>query len=329
VSQLRLRFLKREGEMEFKRVTCIGAGLVGHGWATLFATRGREVVLYDMSETLLAEALQAIKQNLKFLETHELIGKGEAGAALARIKITTDMDRAVSRADYIQESVPDDYDIKKSVFRELDRESPAKAILASSASGLLMTEIQKEVTKPDRCLLVHPLLPVHLIPCVELAGGRQTSQQTLESVFKFMQKLGKSPVLLNREVPGYIVNRLQAALLREAMDLVDKGVASAEDVDNAFRMGVGLRDPIIGPLLRVHLAGNGIERFIQNYSRSYQNRWESMEAWTSIPPSAAEAVKKGIRAMKIVRHKTMDEIKRLRDEKLVQILKIVNQDSLR
>ena len=312
--------------MEIKRVTCIGAGLVGHGWATVFAARSRDVILYDMSGSLLAKALEIIEQNLIFLETNALIGQGQAGAALARISITTDMDEAVCQADYVQESVPDDYEIKKSVFRELDEKSPINAILASSASGLLMTEIQKAVTRPERCLLVHPLLPVYLIPCVELAGGRQTSQQTLEGVFEFMQNLGKSPVLLHHEVPGYIVNRLQAALLREAMDLVDKGVASAEDVDTAFRMGVGLRDPILGPLLRVHLAGNGVDRFIENYACSYQNRWESMDAWTSIPPSAAEAVIKGVKEMKIVRRKTMDEIKRWRDEKLVKILKIVKED---
>ena len=314
--------------MEIKRVTCIGAGLVGHGWATVFAARGRDVILYDMSGSLLTKALETIEQNLIFLETNALIGQGEAGAALRRITVTTDLDEAVFQAEYVQESVPDDYEIKKSVFRALDEKSPANAILASSASGLLMTEIQKAVTKPERCLLVHPLLPVHLIPCVELAGGRQTSRQTLETVFEFMQNVGKSPVLLNHEVPGYIVNRLQAALLREAMDLVDKGVASAEDVDTAFRMGVGLRDPILGPLLRVHMAGNGIDRFIENYARSYQNRWETMAAWTSIPPSAAEAVKKGVKEMKIVRHKSMDEIKTWRDKKLVKILKIVTESEL-
>jgi 3-hydroxypropionate dehydrogenase (NADP+) len=141
-----------------------------------------------------------------------------------------------------------------------------------------------------------------------------------------MKELGKTPVVLNREVPGYIVNRLQAALLREAIDLVDKGIASAEDVDKAFCMGVGLRDPLIGPFLRIHLAGDGVERFIENYSRSYQYRWETMETWTSIPPSAAKAIVKGVNEMEVVRTKTLEEIKSWRDEKLAKLLKVIHGD---
>jgi 3-hydroxypropionate dehydrogenase (NADP+) len=140
-----------------------------------------------------------------------------------------------------------------------------------------------------------------------------------------MEKIGKIPVVLNREVPGYIVNRLQAALLREAIDLVDKGIASAEDVDKAFCMGVGLRDPIIGPLMRACLAGGGIERFFENYARSYSYRWKSMETWTELPASAAEKVARAVNEMELIRSKTMDEIKRWRDEKLVKIIKIVQE----
>src|SRR3990172_5779546 len=127
-----------------------------------------------------------------------------------------------------------------------------------------------------------------------------------------MKNLGKVPVVLKREVPGYIINRLQAALLREAIDLVDKGVASAEDVDKAFCMGIGLRDPIIGPFLRIHLAGGGVERFIENFSQSYRNRWETMETWTSIPPDAAKKVIKAAGEMEVIRTKTLEEIQNWR-----------------
>jgi 3-hydroxypropionate dehydrogenase (NADP+) len=128
-----------------------------------------------------------------------------------------------------------------------------------------------------------------------------------------MERLGKAPILLKREVPGYIINRLQAALLREAIDLVDKDVASAEEVDKAFCLGIGLRDPIIGPLLRIHIAGNGVERFIENYSESYRHRWETMETWTSIPPSAAKKIVRSVKEMEVVRTKKLEEIKRWRD----------------
>ncbi len=305
------------------RVTCVGAGLIGREWATLLSSEGFEVVLQDLSETALEKSITGIRSNLLFLETSNLLKRGEAEAALKRIKTRKSIGDAVRHADYVQESVPDDYDLKKQVFGEMDAAAPEHAILASSSSGLLMTEIQKVAARPWRCVSVHPVLPVYLIPLVEIAGGGQTSGETLIAAHDFMKALGKFPVLLKREVSGYIVNRLQAALLREAIDLVDKGVASAEDVDKAFCTGIGLRDPLIGPFLRMHLAGGGIERFIENFSQSYRHRWETMETWTSIPPSAAEKIVRGVREMGVVREKTLEEINHWRDEMLVKLLNLI------
>lgn len=311
--------------MDIRNVSCIGAGLIGQNWATLFSSKGLEVTLHDVTQGILEKSINQIGANLDFLEAKSLLKPGEARIALQRIKATTDIAKAVAHADYVQESVPDNYDIKKQVFQELDALAPHHAILASSASGLLMTDIQKAVTKPERCVLAHPMLPAHLIPLVEIVGGEHTSSSTVKATRDFMKRIGKTPVVLNREVPGYIVNRLQAALLREAIDLVDKGVASATDVDTAFCMGIGLRDPIIGPFLRIHLAGSGVERFIANFSRSYQYRWETMETWTSIPPSAAKSIVKGVNEMEMVHTKTLDEIKSWRDDMLVKILKLLRE----
>jgi 3-hydroxypropionate dehydrogenase (NADP+) len=260
-----------------------------------------------------------------FLEANNLLKTGEANAALKRIKTSTHLG-AVCDADYIQESVPDDYDIKKQVFKEMEVAAPRHTILASSSSGLLMTEIQKATTRPERCVLVHPVLPVYLIPLVEIVGGEQTSRETVMAAYDLMRRLGKIPALLKREVPGYIVNRLQAALLREAIDLVDKDIASAEDVDKAFCMGIGLRDPIVGPFLRIHLAGSGVERFIENYSQSYRHRWETMETWTSIPPLAAKKMIKSVKEMEVVRSKSLDEITSWRDKMLVKLLKVIKEE---
>ena len=311
--------------MDIHKVVCVGAGLIGQGWATLFSSAGLEVILQDVTETLLEKAMEGVKSNLIFLEANHLLKQGEAEAALKRIKMSRLIGEAVRNADYVQESVPDHYDFKKQVFREMDVAAPDHAILASSSSGLLMTEIQKTTTRPQRCVLVHPVLPVFLIPLVEIAGGEQTSRETLIATYDFMKRLGKIPVLLKREVAGYIVNRLQAALLREAIDLVDKDVVSAEDVDKAFCMGIGLRDPIVGPFLRIHLAGDGVERFIENYSQSYRYRWETMETWTSIPPSAAKKIVRGVKEMGIVRSRTLEEIKNWRDGMLVKLLKVIRE----
>jgi len=310
--------------MGIRKIACVGAGLIGQGWATLFSSEGFEVILQDVSESVLKESIRGIRSTLMFLEANNLLRQGRTDTVLGRIKTCTHIRDAVCEADYVQESVPDSYEIKKQVFKEMDGAAPNHAILASSSSGLLMTEIQQATKRPQRCVLVHPMLPVHLIPVVEIVGGEQTSRETVMATYHFMKELGKTPVLLKREVPGYIVNRLQAALLREAISLVDKNIASAEDVDRAFCMGPGLRDPLVGPFLRIHLAGKGVEGFIENYSQSYRYRWETMETWTSIPPSAAKEVVKEVREMEVVRTKTLEEITNWRDEMLIRLLKVVH-----
>jgi 3-hydroxypropionate dehydrogenase (NADP+) len=315
-----------ETSMDVSKVACVGVGLIGQGWATLFSSQGLEVILQDVTKTFLEKSMSRIQSNLMFLESNNLLKQGEAHVALKRIKTTTDIREAVCQADYVQESIPDHYDMKKQVFKEMDASVPHHAILASSSSGLLMSEIQKATKRPQRCLLVHPMLPVNLIPLVEIVGGEQTSQETVIATCNLMKKLGKIPVLLKREVPGYIVNRLQAALLREAMSLVDEDIASAEDVDKAFCMGIGLRHPIMGPFLRIHLAGKGVERFIENYSESYRYRWETMATWTSIPPSAVKKTITGVKEMDVVRTKTVEEIETWRDEMLVKLLKVIREE---
>jgi 3-hydroxyacyl-CoA dehydrogenase len=311
--------------MKIQTVACVGAGLIGRGWATLFCSKGLKVTLCDVTEDVLHHSLDHVSSSLRFLEANNLLEPGEASVALKRIRPTTDLAEAVASADYVQESVPDNYDIKKSVFREMDAQAPDYAILASSASGLVMTEIQKVTKRPQRCVLAHPMLPAHILPLVEIVGGEQTSPDTLVTTQEFMKAMGKTPVVLNREIPGYIVNRLQAALLREAIDLVDKGIATAEDVDTAFCTGIGLRDPLLGPFLRIHLAGDGVERFFEHLSRSYQYRWETMETWTSIPQSAVKAVVQGVKEIEIVKEKTLEEIRQWRDEMLVRILKVLKE----
>jgi 3-hydroxypropionate dehydrogenase (NADP+) len=314
--------------MEIHNTACVGTGLIGSEWAALFASRGYEVMIQDRDEPFLEKALGRIESNLRFMDEHELLEAGNVKDSLARIKSTRDIAEAVANADYVQESVPDNYAIKKPVFREMDAAAPPSAILASSASGLLMSEIQPAVSAPERCILVHPMLPAHLVPTVEIAGGRRTSPEIVAATRSFMEKLGKTPVVLKKEVSGYIVNRLQAALIREAIDLVDQGVASPEDIDTAFCQGIGLRSPITGPFLRMHLAGEGIADFLANFMESYRYRWESMATWTTVPESAIKAVVEGTEAMDIVKKKSLAEICSWRDEMLVKLLRTVKEGRL-
>ena len=305
-----------------KNVACIGSGLIGQGWATLFAAAGFSVMMQDISDEKLNNALEQVRLNLIHLEDNGRLQIPTAADAHKLIRTTLSLAAAVKDADYILESVPDKYSAKKPVFKEMDALAPPDTILASSSSGLLMTEIQTAVTRPQRCVLVHPFLPVHLLPLVEVVGGERTVPQTVEITCRLMEKIGKSPVRLKKEVSGYIVNRLQAAILREAMDLVAGGVASAEEVDQAFCTGMGMRDPFIGPLLRAHLAGNGIESFVEHYAESYRLRWESMATWNTVSPRVREAVVDSVNQMPIVRDHSLDDIKNWRDKMLMEILKL-------
>ncbi len=307
---------------EIKNVACVGSGLIGQGWATLFAAGGYTVAMQDLTDDKLERAVRQINLNLGFLEDNGRLLQGAAGAAYNRIRTTTNLNEALKDADYVQESVPDNYQAKKMIFREMDARAPFQAILASSSSGLLMSEIQKVATRPERCLLVHPFLPVHLLPLVEVVGGDQTDPETVQATCELMEKIGKMPVQLKKEVPGYIVNRLQAAVLREAIDLVASGVAGAEEVDRAFCAGMGMRDPFIGPLLRAYLAGDGIESFIEKYSASYSVRWESMAAWKEIAPPQRDALVKSVHDMAVVRENSLEKIQNWRDKMLIEILKL-------
>jgi 3-hydroxypropionate dehydrogenase (NADP+) len=308
-----------------KKVACVGTGLIGQGWATLLAAAGYRVTMQDINNDILKSACEQVRKNLIFLEDNDRLQAQTAADAHQLIRTTLTLGEAVKDADYVLESVPDKYETKKPVFREMDTLAPPDTILASSSSGLLMTEIQTVVARPQRCVLVHPFLPVHLLPLVEVVGGEQTVPETVETTCRLMEKIGKTPVRLKKEVSGYIVNRLQAAILREAMDLVASGVASAEEVDQAFCTGMGMRDPFIGPLLRAHLAGNGIENFVAHYAGSYRLRWESMATWSTISASLRDAVVDSVKAMPSVRDNSLEEIKCWRDQMLIEILKLDRQ----
>lgn len=307
---------------EIKNVTCIGSGLIGQGWATLFAGAGFSVTMQDISDDKLKTALAQVRLNLIHLEDNGRLKSETAAGAYKLIRTTLSLAEAVKDADYILESVPDKYSAKKPVFKEMDALASPDTILASSSSGLLMSEIQTAVTRPQRCVLVHPFLPVHLLPLVEVVGGEQTAPETVEITCRLMETIGKAPVRLKKEVSGYIVNRLQAAILREAMDLVASGVASAQEVDQAFCTGMGMRDPFIGPLLRAHLAGNGIESFVEHYAESYRLRWGSMATWNSVSSQVRDTVVDSVNAMPVVRDNSLEEIKNWRDKMLMKILKL-------
>ncbi|MEM2882338.1 MAG: 3-hydroxyacyl-CoA dehydrogenase NAD-binding domain-containing protein [Candidatus Bathyarchaeia archaeon] len=306
--------------MRVDRVACIGSGLIGSGWAVVFASKGLEVRLHDVSESKLKGALSVVREKLEFLARNRLI-PGGVEELIERVSASTDLREAVEDADYIQESVPEDYGAKRRAFAEISKWAPRDAIIASSTSALLISKIQRAARGPERCLTAHPWNPVYLIPLVELVPGELTSKSTVEAARGFMEGLGKAPVVLRRDVPGHLANRLQAAILREAMDLVDKGIATVGDVDKAVRLGPGLRWALMGPFMIFHLAGGegGMRRSFDILGPSYELRWRSMSSWTSIPPSAR---RKALRQMgALLKGKGPGGLPERRDEALVKLLR--------
>lgn len=309
--------------MEIRKVACVGAGLVGHSWALIFALKGFSVSLHDVNNNILTDAIRSMNSDLEFLAENNLVELDHIRGVLSRVKTTTNLAKAVEAVDYVQESVAERYDVKQSVFKEIDTYAPEHTILASSASGLLMTEIQKATKRPHKCVLVHPWNPPMLMPLVEIAGGKETSNETIQIAYNLMLKLGKVPVILRKELPGHIANRIQAAVLREAIDLVDKGIATVEDVDRAISAGPGLRWAIMGPFLIHHLGSKGIEGFFESLGPSYVHRWKSMATWTSIPPPAIKKVVKGVHEIELVQSKTMEEIVKWSHYRLAELLKVL------
>jgi 3-hydroxyacyl-CoA dehydrogenase len=253
------------------------------------------------------------------------IEKSQVPLALKKISLTTNLQEAVQDADYIQESVFENYEVKKKVLKSIDSAAPDHALFASSSSGLLMSELQQVVKQPDKCLIVHPWNPPHLLPLVELVPGKNTSSYTISKAYAFMSKIGKQPVIVKKEVPGHIANRLQAAVWREAIDLVDRGVCSVEDVDKALVAGPGLRWAFMGSNLTLHLGGGsgGLRYFIEHLGPAFSAWWKDMSAWDKIPTSGATKIIQGIEEINCMKSMTPTSLAEWRDTKLLQLLKLL------
>jgi len=312
------------------RIACVGTGVIGRSWALLFALRGHEVNLYDVSEEVLRNARVYARSWLEAFTLKEKWEKKKLEETMARLRPTTNLRAAVEGVDYVQESTPEDLGLKKNAFREVSLIAKPSTILASSTSGLSMSEIQKASLRPERCITVHPINPPHLIPLVEIVRGRETSEDSVRRVYDFMSALGKTPVVLRREVPGFIFNRLSAVLWREALDLLDKGVATAEDIDKVVSSALGLRFAVMGPFLTYHLGGGekGLEYFIEHLGPAFSDWWRSMATWTTIPSSAAEKAVEGVEQMESVKEKPYNTLIAHRDERLMELLKLLHGWSL-
>lgn len=248
-----------------KKITAIGAGAMGAGTAQCFAMAGYPVRLYDISETSIANGLKTVETSLADYRRHGLVQAAEIPAIMARITPTTSLEKAASDADFIIESVVEKLEVKQQVFGELDKLCSAETIFATNTSGLSPTAIATNLARRDKFVVTHFWNPPQLLPLVEVVPGEATSEATMRTAYDLMKKIGKQPVWLKRECPGFVGNRLQLALLREALHLLAEGVASAEDIDLVVETSLGRRLSVTGPIKSADMGGLDVFRSIFSY----------------------------------------------------------------
>ena len=308
---------------DIKKVVCIGGGTIGASWATYYLWKGLNVYIQDINEEALERAKELIKSNMNFLVEKGIITKEMRQEAEKQAVYTVDIKEALTGAQFVQESAFESYEVKQKIVSELDEYAP-EAIYASSSSGLLISEIQKLSKFPERCIIAHPFNPPHLIPLVEIVKGEKTSDQTATIAYDFFKSIDKEPIIVDKEVPGHVANRISMAVWREAADLVLNGVCSVEDVDKAVCYGPGLRYALMGPHLIWELSNpKGIAATIEHIGPSMNTWLADMADWKRLPENVGEAMKEGLKEVTV--NTTPDQLKAWRDDKLIEILKQVGK----
>ncbi|MCL4371134.1 MAG: 3-hydroxyacyl-CoA dehydrogenase NAD-binding domain-containing protein [Chloroflexi bacterium] len=306
-------------------VAVVGAGNTGASWAGLFAAHGYAVRIFDQSQTAMSRALSRATAAAEFLAHKGLANPAVVQKGLSLIMPAGNLESAVDGVCLVQESVTDDLAVKRALFAEIGRLAPTSALIATSTSGLSITAIQEDTPAPGRTLAAHPYNPPHLIPLVELAPGVLTSPDTLDAAMKFYGGVGKEPVVISRDIPGYIANRLSAALWREAIELVRSGVATVEDIDRAVSLGPGLRWAIMGPHLVYHLGGGhgGIRGHLAHLTATKEGMLKDLASWTTLPGDTADILAAGVEAE--ARGRSLEELEAERDEALATIILALRQ----
>jgi 3-hydroxyacyl-CoA dehydrogenase len=267
------------------RIAIVGSGLIGRSWAIVFARAGREVALYDSVADHVDTALTLIEGSLRDLESLSLIGS--ASEVRARMRAADSLAETLDGADYVQESVPENRELKHRVFAEMDALAAADAILASSCSAIPGSQFL-DVPGRGRCLIAHPVSPPYLVPLVELVPTPWTSPETVEACQRLMEEVDQVPILVRKEVHGFVLNRLQAAVINEAMYLVDEGVVAPDDLDKTMRDGLGLRWSFMGPFETMDLnSDGGFKGYTDQYGGSYQTMGAELQV---ARPWSAEAL---------------------------------------
>ena len=298
-----------------QKVAVVGTGLIGASWAAQYLAKGLDVIATDPAPNAEANLRKSVDEAWDLLSAVGLA----SGASRDRLAFTNDLKEAVSKADFVQENVPERLLLKTKVFAQMDDAAPPETILASSASALTMDAIQSGCTHPERCVIGHPFNPPHIIPLVEVVGGAKTSEAVVERAMAFYASIGKRPIRLRKVLPGHVGNRLQAALYREILYLVQQGVLSVEDADIAVSYGPGLRWGVMGPSLQWHLGGGpgGIEQFVKQFMDGFVGLMKKLEM-PDVTPELRQTIIDGV--LKQANGQSVEELAQAENKLVLEFL---------
>lgn len=302
-------------EITNKKIAVVGTGVIGAGWATHFLARGFEVVATDPAPGAEARLRAWVDEYWPAVEALGLVD----GASRDKLTFASDVALAVRDAIFIQESSPESLDVKHALIESIESAAAADVIIASSSSGLSVSDIQAGARHPERIVLGHPFNPPHLIPLVEVGGGKLTSDEHVTKAMAFYVSTGKKAIRIHKEVKGHIANRLQVAVWQEAISLVQRGVASVEDIDTAISYGPGLRWALLGPFLNLHASGGagGITHLLQHLGAS-QREWARDLGKYPETDDYIQQIAQGVDAE--LQGRDFPALLRQRDELLVQLI---------
>ncbi|WP_257350839.1 L-carnitine dehydrogenase [Pseudalkalibacillus decolorationis] len=303
-----------------KQITVVGTGVIGNGWIARFLSQGYDVIATDPAEGAESRMRMAVDNAWPALEK---LGLSE-GASRERLRFEPNLEKAIADADFIQENAPEREELKRKLLSDIDRIAKPNAIIASSTSGYMPSTLQADCNNPDRIIVAHPFNPVYLIPLVELVGGKDTAPDTIERARIFFESIQMKPLVVTREIEGHVTDRLMEAIWREALHLVNDGVATTEEVDASIVYGPGLRWALMGPFLTLHLAGGekGMRHMLEQFGPALKLPWTKLEA----PELTDELSEKVIEGCE---HQTeghsVAELNQRRDDFLIELLELLEK----
>ncbi|GIS78131.1 MAG: L-carnitine dehydrogenase [Candidatus Pelagibacterales bacterium] len=300
-----------------KKIAVIGTGVIGSGWIVRFLAHNKKVIAYDKDIRLKKKIIKEIKRTWPYVR--KLFNKKKL--KLKNFKYVTSIQEALKEADFVQECAPENYKLKTKLMEIIGKYSKPNVIISSSSSGLLPSRIYSKCKNPSRTIIAHPFNPVYMLPGVEIVPGKRTKKNFLKKAYKFYKSISMNPIMIKKELPGYLSDRLQEALWREALHIVNEGYASTKELDRAIEDGPGMRWSLMGTFLTFHLAGGnaGMKHMLEQFGPALKLPWTKLKA-PKLSNKLSNRVIAGTK--KQARGKSVAEISKIRDEYLLNLQKM-------